>query len=126
VTSLLVDAAEGSFLAGLIIFTAAWLASPGRVATSVRRASAPALRDHAGAVRGGLAVVLLLLVWWGPVPWTNQVWAILLVTVAAFVWLEWLRRRTAEEFPDAPGGEIGRWLRVRGRLGSSPDDTLGA
>jgi len=126
-TSLLVDAIEGSFLFGLIVASAAWLAGPGRVATDARRFSAPALRDHPGYVRGGLAVVLLLLVWWGPVPWTNQIIPILLVTIAAFVWLEWLRQRTAVEFADAGPSEIGQKLRSR-LPGGKPkqDDTAPA
>jgi hypothetical protein len=125
-TSLLVDAAEGSFLFGLIVASGAWVAGPGRVATGARRFSAPALREHAGVVRGGLAVVLLLLVWWGPVPWTNRIVPILLVTIGAFVWLEWLRRRTSVEFADVGTGEFGRALRTRLPGAARPDDTAPA
>jgi hypothetical protein len=99
-TSLLVDAAQGSILGGLFIVTAAWLAGAGRRATAVRRFSAYALREHPGVVRAGLGVAILLLVIWGPVPWTQRFWTILVFTVAAFAWLEWIRRRTLEEFPD--------------------------
>jgi hypothetical protein len=99
-TSLLVDAAYGSFLAGLFIVTGAWLAGAGRRATSVRRASAYALRERPGVVRAGLGTAILLLVLWGPVPWTRNFWTIVLFTVAAFAWLEWVRRRTLGEFPD--------------------------
>jgi hypothetical protein len=101
-TSLLVDAAQGSFLAGLFIVTGAWLTGAGRRATSVRRASAYALRERPGLVRAGLGVAILLLVVWGPVPWTENFWTILLFTVVAFAWLEWVRRRTLEEFPHQP------------------------
>jgi hypothetical protein len=101
-TSLLVDAAYGSFLAGLFIVTGAWLAGDGRRATSVRRTSAYAMRERPGLVRAGLGVAILLLVIWGPVPWTRGFWTIVLFTVAAFAWLEWIRRRTLEEFPDQP------------------------
>ena len=97
-TSLLVDAAQGSFLFGLFIVHGAWLAGDGRRATSVRRSSAYALREHPGLVRAGLDAGILLLVLWGPVPWTQRFWTIVLFTVAAFVWLESVRRRT-EEFP---------------------------
>jgi hypothetical protein len=98
-TSLLVDAAQGSFLAGLFIVTGAWLAGAGRRATAVRRGSAYALRERPGLVRAGLGVAILLLVIWGPVPWTQRFWTIVAFTVAAFAWLEWIRRRTLEEFP---------------------------
>jgi hypothetical protein len=99
-TSLLVDVAHGSFLFGLFIVTAAWLAGAGRRATALRRASAYALRERPGLVRAGLGVAILLLVIWGPVPWTQRFWTIVLFTVAAFVWLEWIRRRTLDEFPE--------------------------
>ena len=92
-TSLLVDAAEGSALAGLFLVVGAWFGGPGRRATRLREAAAPALRDHIGVVRFGLGVLLLLLVIWGPVPWTRTPWAILVVAIAAFAWLEWLRSR---------------------------------
>jgi hypothetical protein len=99
-TSLLVDVAHGSFLFGLFIVTAAWLAGAGRRATALRRASAYALRERPALVRAGLGVAILLLVIWGPVPWTQRFWTIVLFTVAAFVWLEWIRRRTLDEFPE--------------------------
>jgi hypothetical protein len=101
-TGLLRDVAQGSFLFGLFIVTGAWLAGAGRRATAVRRSSAYAMREHPGVVRGGLGVAILLLVIWGPVPWTERLWSIVVFAVAAFVWLEWIRRRTLEEFPDQP------------------------
>jgi hypothetical protein len=105
-TSLLVDVAQGSFLFGLFIVTGAWLASAGRRATAVRRVSAYAMRERPGVVRAGLGVAILLLVIWGPVPWTQRFWTIVVFTVAAFVWLEWIRRRTLEEFPEQPPPRI--------------------
>ena len=126
-TSLLVDAALGGFLLGILVASAAWLAGPGRVATSIRRASAPVLRDRPGMARGGLAIALLLLILWSPVPWTGNVIPVLLVTITAFVWLEWLRRRTLEEFPDVRADELGRMLRERGWFGrqrEAHDDTV--
>jgi hypothetical protein len=101
-TSLLVDAAQGSILGGFFMVTAAWLAGSGRRATAMRRGSAYAMREHPGVVRAGLGVAILLLVIWGPVPWTQRFWTIVVFTIAAFVWLEWIRRRTLEEFPDQP------------------------
>jgi hypothetical protein len=53
-------------------------------------------------VRAGLGIAILLLVIWGPVPWTQRWWGILIFTVLAFAWLEWIRRHTLEEFPDEP------------------------
>jgi hypothetical protein len=101
-TSLLSDAAWGSILFGALVAVGAWLAGAGNWATGARRKSAATLREHPAAVRVALGLLLLLLVIWGPVPWTrNLVW-ILVIAAAAFAWLEWVRRRTLEEFPDVP------------------------
>jgi hypothetical protein len=113
-TSLLKDAAWGSVLFGALIALGAWMAGPGKWATGIRRASAPTLREHPAVARVALGLLLLLLVIWGPVPWTrNWIW-IIVVAVAAFAWLEWMRRRIADEFADVPAGELGR--RVRSSL----------
>jgi hypothetical protein len=109
-TSLMVDAAQGSILFGLFLVTGAWLAGPGRRATVVRRAVAYPFREHPGLVRAGLGLAILLLIVWGPVPWTQHFWTLLVFTIAAFVWLEWIRRRTLEEFPDEPPMRIS-WRR---------------
>jgi Short C-terminal domain len=114
-TSLLVDVSEGTFLFGLFLATGAWLAGEGRRATAIRRASAHPLRERAGLVYAGLGVAILLLVIWGPVPWTQRWWGILVFTVLAFAWLEWIRRRTLEEFPDEPPPRLS--VRLPGRAG---------
>ena len=111
-TSLLTDAAWGSIVFGLFIATGAWLVGPGRRATALRRVSAPALRERAIAFRVGLGLLILLLVIWGPVPWTHQLWAMLIFAIAAFVWLERVRHRALAEFGDVPAGELGRSLRA--------------
>jgi hypothetical protein len=101
-TSLLVNVAQGSFLFGLFVVLGAWLAGAGRRATGVRRFSAYPLREHAGLTRAGLVLLILLLVVWGPVPWTERVWPMVIFTIAAFAWLEWIRHRTLDQFPDEP------------------------
>jgi hypothetical protein len=116
-TSLLVDVSEGTFLFGLFVAAGAWLAGQGRRATAIRRASAHSLRERPGLVRAGLGVAILLLIIWGPVPWTQRWWGIIIFTVLAFAWLEWIRRRTLEEFPDQPPPRVSVRLpgRTRGR-----------
>jgi Short C-terminal domain len=105
-TSLLVDAAEGSFLFGLFLAVGAWLAGEGRRATATRRIFAYSLRERPGLVRAGLGVAILLLIIWGPVPWTQRLWGIAIFTVLAFLWLELIRRRTLEEFPNEPAPQL--------------------
>jgi hypothetical protein len=111
-TSLLVDVAQGTILLGFLLLVGAWLAGPGKRATALRRVSAPALRDRPGTVRVVLGLLLLLLIIWGPVPWTQKLVPVLILIVAAFIWLEWVRRRTLEEFGDIEPGELGRTLRA--------------
>jgi hypothetical protein len=116
-TSLLTEAAWGSIVGGLFIVTGGWLIGPGKRATVLRRVTAPALRDHPMAFRVGLGVLILLLVIWGPVPWTRSFWPILVFAIIAIVWLERVRIRTLEEFGDVEAGELGRTVRERwGRL----------
>jgi hypothetical protein len=100
-TSLLTDAAWGSIVGGLFIVVGGWLIGPGKRATALRRVSTPALREHAMAVRVGLAFLILLLVIWGPVPWTRSLWPVLVFAIVAFVWLERVRHRTLEAQPGA-------------------------
>jgi hypothetical protein len=112
-TSLLTDAAWGAITFGLLLVTGGWLVGSGRRATVLRRVSAPALREHPMAFRVGLGLLILLLVIWGPVPWTHKFWPVLIFAIAAFVWLERVRHRTLEEFGDVEAGELGRSLRGR-------------
>jgi hypothetical protein len=112
-TSLLSEAALGSIVFGLFVVIGGWLVGPGRRATVLRRVSAPVLRDHAIACRVGLALLLLLLVAWGPVPWTRSFWLLLIFTIAAFIWLERVRHVTLAQFGDVPAGELGRTVRAR-------------
>ncbi len=104
-TSLMVNVAEGGMLLGLIIVTGAWLAGPGTRAAQARQAVAPTFARRPAVVRVALALLLLLLILWGPVPWTGQVLPLLLLTVAAFVWLELLMKRTVADLRAIPATE---------------------
>ena len=44
-------------------------------------------------------------------PWTQQVWGIAIFTVLAFLWLEWVRRQTLEQFPDEAAAAMPRRIR---------------
>jgi hypothetical protein len=111
-TSLLVDVASGGMLFGLFLVIGAWLQGEGTRATALRRASAYSFRERPGAVRAVLAAGILLLVIWGPVPWTQKLWGIAIFTVLAYLWLEWTRRQTLEQFPDEPAPRMPRRIRM--------------
>jgi hypothetical protein len=100
-TRLLVDVVSGTALLGILLILGAWLLGPGRVAVPARRLVTPALRDQPWLVRLGVGALLLLLIWWNPVPWTGKPLAILILAIAAFAWLEFVRHRALEE--DAGG-----------------------
>jgi hypothetical protein len=101
-TSLMVSVAEGGRLLGLIVVAGAWLAGHGTRATKIRKAATPTFDQRPAVARAALALLLLLLILWGPVPWTGQVLPLLLHTVAAFVWLELLMRRTVADSRATP------------------------
>ena len=112
-TSLLVEAATATLLYGIVVVFAAWLAGPTAWATSTRRALAPYLREP-GFAYGGLALIVLLLVAWGPTPaFRKPVLALILIALLAFG-VEALRRHTAREFPNANRGDTTRrWREAR-------------
>ena len=120
-TSLLVAVASGGFLFGLFLVLGAWLAGQGRRATAIRRASAYSYRERPGLVRAGLGVAILLLLIWGPVPWTRTWWGILIFTVLAYLWLEFIRRETLERPAAGRSSALaGPWPRGRARAARRP------
>jgi hypothetical protein len=107
-TSMLRDVAGACIIGGLPLLFAAWVAGPRRSATAVRRRLAPVLRDQPGVAYAVLAVVLLLIIAWGPIPATQKLIPVLIMCALAFFGLAVLRRQTLEEFPEPvaiPEGE---------------------
>lgn len=122
-TSLLVQAATATIWYGVVIVLAAWLAGPTRLATGIRRLKAPFLREPRYAW-GGLAVIVLLLIAWGPTPATRSPLPMLFLIAVLAVGVEALRRQTAREFPDVTIDDTvdtmrGWWRGARGRVGGS-------
>jgi hypothetical protein len=109
-TELLTQAAVAAVLYGLFIVFAAWIAGPTQLAVRARTAAAPYLREPRFAW-GGFAVLVLLLLLWGPTPALRQpITALILIALLA-IGLEALRRQTAREHPQAvlgpaPGGDV--------------------
>jgi hypothetical protein len=118
-TSLLVTVASSAIAFGILVFLGAWLAGPTRLATALRGAAAPYVRDQPLAVAGVAFLVWLALIAWVPVaafrkPVGILVFAFLFIDGAAL-----LRRQILREFPDAATGQIGERLRAW-RAGRSP------
>jgi hypothetical protein len=110
-TSLLVEAATAGIAYGVVIVLAAWLAGPTRAAVATRSTLAPWLREP-GTAYGALAVIVLLVIAWGPTPATRKVLpALVLILLLAFG-VEVLRRQTAREYPDASREESLRRMRA--------------
>ena len=105
-TRMLRDTAGAAIIGGLPLLFAAWLAGRSRPAVATRFRLAPVLREHEGASYGVLTGVLLLIVAWGPIPATQEVIPVIIMTALAMLGLRELRRQTLEEFPRvAPGGQ---------------------
>ena len=111
-TSLLVEAAAAAIAYGVVIVGAAWLAGPTGWAVAARRGLAPYLREPRYAY-GALAVIVLVLLAWGPTPATRPVIPALVLVALLVLGLEVLRRQTAREFPAASRAESMRRMRER-------------
>ncbi len=111
-TSVLANVAWSTVFIGVVVVLAAMLASPMRIATSLRHLMAPYMRDRPDVTFGMLGLLLLLLFAWGPIEATKSLTGILIIIVLAVFGTETLRRQTALEFPDAhlashtPGGAL--------------------
>jgi len=120
-TSLLREAAGAMVAYGIVFVLAAWIAGPTGSAVATRRSLAPYLREPRFAY-GGLAVVVLLLLVWGPTPALRKVVPALLLIALLTAGVEVLRRQTAREHPDASIEDSTRrmreWFSSRG--GSRP------
>jgi hypothetical protein len=97
-TQLLRTMAVASIAYGIVILLGALLAGPTRPATAIRRRIAPGLNDPMWA-SAGAALLILLLVWWGPTPALHKPIGILLIAALLIIGVFALRRQTMREFP---------------------------
>jgi hypothetical protein len=99
-TSLLVTVATSALAFGILVFLAAWLAGPTQLATGLRRAAAPYLREQ--PLAAGIAAFLLwvALIAWVPIAAFGKPLGILLFALLFGVGAELLRRRTLHEFQE--------------------------
>ena len=110
-SQLLANVAWAVILYGIFVVISAWLAGTTRPATAIRRWLAPEFRERNGFVIGGVVLLFLLLILWGPTPALQQWWGILLAAVLFAVGYWALRRETLVEFPE---GTATQWPDVRG------------
>jgi hypothetical protein len=117
VTELLDQAAIAAIFYGAVLIIGAFLAGPTRLATGIRRVTAPYMREPAIAYAVFAALAAAVILWWAPTPaMRNPVTAVLLVVLLA-LGFEGLRRRTRREFPDADRHVFHQ--RIRERLARS-------
>ena len=116
-TSQLVEIAQGMVVYGLVIVLAAWLAGPSASATWIRRSVTPYLRQPRIAY-GALAVLLVLIFWWGPISGTRRLVPSLALIALLVLGVEVLRRQVIREFPDhvTTGSAEGVAQRIAARM----------
>ena len=123
-TDLLADGAWTAIAVGLVVLLGVWLAGATRSGSAARQWIAPVLA-RADLTYGIAAVLVLLLIWWGPTDQTRR-WSFIIVAVILLVvGIEVLRRLVGREHPDAasiPPGDLFR----RGRADRSPAPAVDA
>jgi hypothetical protein len=116
-TSLLYGIAIAMVVYGLAIVVAAWIAGHTRPAVALRRALAPSLREHVAYVYAVVALLLLLVVIWGPFESTREPLPVIGIAILLALGIELLRRMTAREFPNVQGSDttdaIRAWYAAR-------------
>ena len=90
---------------GLLTAVASWLGGDGARATRVRAFVGPWIADPRYAY-GGLALVILALIAWGPVPATRNPLAVVVIGATAVLGLELLRRAGAARGRHAPSAPV--------------------
>jgi hypothetical protein len=98
-TSLLRDSGVAMIGYGIVIVLGAWLAGPGSIGASVRRAITPVLRER-GIAYVVLAAIVGLVFWWSPTEGTRRLIPSLLLIGLLVAGLEALRWQAIRDFPE--------------------------
>jgi hypothetical protein len=105
---------------GLIVLLAAWLGGSSPSAVGSRRALAPYLA-RPGIAYSTVALLFLLLLWWGPTVQTTRGPLMLAAAGVLVLAVELLRRETAREVPSPPAPDpVGALRRTIGRRPGRP------
>ena len=97
----LIDISKTMAVVGIVGVAGAWLVGSSPRAARARGFVGPLIRDARYAF-GGLAVLILLLIAWGPTRGARTPVTIVIVTVLAVVGLQLLRRQTVREVAAVP------------------------
>ncbi|HEY7536346.1 MAG TPA: SHOCT domain-containing protein [Gaiellaceae bacterium] len=116
-TQLLADAGWAAIGVGIVALVGVWIAGPAPRGTAVRRWLAPYLRQP-GLTYGLTALAIALLLIWGPISYVRKPSTVLVLVVLAFLGVEAVRRKAANDFPDAvPGGAVAAVRASAARVG---------
>lgn len=110
-TSLLADGAWTIAGVGFMLALGVWLAGPSRSGTASRRFLTPVLASRL-VVYSVLALLLFLVVWWGPTAQTRRPLQVLALALLVAVGVEALRRVAIRDFPAAAALAPGEALRL--------------
>jgi hypothetical protein len=98
-TSLLADVARSTLSFGVLVFLAAWLAGPTKVATRLRTEAAPYVRANAWVAYGAAAALFVVLVAWAPVDAFRRPLGALILAVLLAAGTALLTRQILHESP---------------------------
>jgi hypothetical protein len=96
-TSLLVTVATSVIAFGILLFAAAWLVGPARLATRLRREAAPYVEEHRGGAYLVAGLVFLALIAWAPIHAFSTPLGIFLFAVLFALGTELIRRQILRE-----------------------------
>jgi len=96
-TSLLVTVATSVIAFGILLFAAAWLAGPTRIATGLRREAAPYVEEHRGGAYTVAGLVFLALIAWAPIHALSTALGIVLFAVLFALGTEFICRQIVRE-----------------------------
>jgi hypothetical protein len=96
-TSLLVTVATSVIAFGILLFAAAWLVGPTRLATRLRREAAPHVEEHRGGAYLVAGLVFLALIAWAPIHAFSTPLGILLFAILFALGTELIRRQILRE-----------------------------
>ena len=100
-TSMLTEIAGAFVVVGVVLILAAVFAGPSRLAVRGRRLIAPVLADEPLWAFGFVALIMILIFIWRPIPSAGKLAGMIVYFALAMIGTEVIRRQCAEEFPDA-------------------------